>query len=609
MATQADLKASYGTRDNKWHDPFITNSNLLIPNNFYTNLALARFIASKFPLYVQAARRTVSHFVTDIQFIGKSGDNDEREQLKDYLVNELGLLDSTAQAGLEWFIYGNTFPRIYFPFNRYLVDRREGKYIERSVTMFRPETISFDLDTMTYLVPDPKVQGAIETRPKINLEFIDRKSKDSNRIKIRFIDPSQMILQMNNISGTINYIYRFEEFFKADIKQGTKIYQVNETPKEMLSAIKNDQDFCFNPESIFHIANNFISGISYNGWGIPPILLNYQSMHDAAVLRCLNEAIGLDYMIPIRVISPAASGSGAGMDAAASINLGPWTAMAQNFIKNKRQDPTAMHVMPFPITYQELGGTGRSLAPMDLIKLYDDKMLSEAGFPVEVFNMSLQTQVLPTAIRAFEATYIHLQRKLSNFVKWVTRSIRNYQELEQLDVKLALPSVADDMEKRHIWLQLAAGGEVSRETAYKAFSIDSAVEEAKRRAEEDIEIQKIKQKVQSDFEREMTIGSVDQTLEAMMQPPPPGPGGAPAGGPGAPPPPGAGVPGTTPLDIMQQAEEQAMQLLQIEDNGERRKALNQLRGSNPQLYAIVKQKMEEIRSQGASQGRKMAGKQ
>jgi hypothetical protein len=53
----------------------------------------------------------------------------------------------------------------------------------------------------------------------------------------------------------------------------------------------------------------------------------------------------------------------------------------------------------------------------------------------------------------------------------------------------------------------------------------------------------------------MTIGSVDQTLEAMMQPPPPGPGVAPAGGPGAPPPPGAGVPGTTPLDIMQQAEE------------------------------------------------------
>lgn len=607
MATQADLIASYGTKENKWHDPFITNSNLLIPKNFYTNLALARFMASKFPLYVQAAKRTVSHFVTDVQFTGKQGDKEERDQLKTYLIDNLGILDATQQAGLEWFIYGNTFPRIYFPFNRYLVDRREGKYVERSVDMFKPETISFDIDTMTYRIPDPKASGPIETRPKVSFEFIDRKSKDSERIKIRFIDPSQMILQMNNISGTINYIYRFEEFFKTDVKQGSKIYQINETPKEMLNAIRKDQDFCFNPESIFHLANNFISGISYNGWGIPPILLSYQSMHDSAVLRCLNEAIGLDYMLPIRVISPTGTSGGGGMDAAASINLGPWTAMAQNFIKNKRQDPTAMHIMPFPITYQELGGSGRQLAPMDLIKLYDDKMLSEAGFPVEVFNMSLQMQVLPSAIRAFEATYVHLQRKLSNFVRWVTKSIRNYQELEQIDVKLAMPSVADDMEKRHIWLQLAAGGEVSRETAYKAFSIDSAVEEARRRAEEDIEIQKIKMKIQSDFEREQTIGSVDQTLDAMMQGPPPGPGGP--AGPGAPPAGGMQVPGATPLDIMQQAEEQAMQLLQIEDDGERRKALNQIRGTNPQLYALVKQKMEEIRASGASQGRKMAGKQ
>lgn len=607
MATQSDLAATYGNNSGKWHDPFITNSNLLIPDNFYTNLALARFMASKFPLYVQAAKRTVSHFITDIQFVGKTGDKDERDQLKSYLIDNLGILDAASQAGLEWFIYGNTFPRIYFPFNRYIVDRREGKYVERSIDIFPPEVIQFDLDSMTYQVPDPKSQEPLDTRPKVKFEFIDRKSNDSDRIKVRFIDPCRMILQMNNISGTIDYIYRFEEFFKADIKQGNKIYQVNETPKEMLQAIRRDQDFCFNSDSIFHMANNFISGISYNGWGIPPILLNYQSMHDAAVLRCLNEAIGLDYMVPIRVITPSASGQGAGMDAAASINLGPWTAMAKEFIKNKRQDPTAMHVLPFPVTYQEFGGSGRQLAPTDLIKLYDDKMLSEAGFPIEVFNMSLQMQVMPTAIRAFEATYIHLQRKLSNMIKWVNKKIRDYQELEQLDVKLALPSVADDMEKRHIWLQLAAGGEVSRETAYKAFSIDSAVEEAKRRAEEDIEIQKIKAKVQSDFEREMTIGSVNQTLDAMMQqqqaPPPGAMGPPPAGGSGG------QAPGVTPLDIMQQAEEQAMQLLQIEDNGERRRAMNDLRATNPQLYAIVKQKMEEIRSQGASEGRKMAGKQ
>ena len=34
----------------------------------------------------------------------------------------------------------------------------------------------------------------------------------------------------------------------------------------------------------------------------------------------------------------------------------------------------------------------------------------------------------------------------------------------------------------------------------------------------------------------------------------------------------------------------------------------QIEASNPTLYAVVKRHMEEIRQQGASQGRKMAGK-
>lgn len=53
------------------------------------------------------------------------------------------------------------------------------------------------------------------------------------------------------------------------------------------------------------MANNFISGVSYNGWGIPNILLNYRSIHQLAVLRCINEAVGLDHMLPIRLLSPA----------------------------------------------------------------------------------------------------------------------------------------------------------------------------------------------------------------------------------------------------------------------------------------------------------------
>lgn len=127
----------------------------------------------------------------------------------------------------------------------------------------------------------------------------------------------------------------------------------------MLEAIRHNKDYKFKQGGIFHMANNFISGISYNGWGIPNILLNYRSIHQMAVLRCINEAVGLDHMLPIRLLSPAQSGQGGGADAAAALNMGPWTASMKKLVHHKRTDPTALHIVPFPVQYQELGGEGK----------------------------------------------------------------------------------------------------------------------------------------------------------------------------------------------------------------------------------------------------------
>lgn len=598
----------------KFNDPFLLNSNLYIPRDFYTALEFALYLAIKNPIYTQATKRTVSHFITDFEFVGSTGDQREKNDLRDYLTNGLEMLDVLQQAGMEQFIYGNSFLRIHYPFDRYLVDRRNGRYRQISIKAFGDD-IKFNLATMTYNVPDPDtLHLPAAQRQRIDLEFIDRKSHDASRIKLRLLNPMRMMVNMNFISGSCEYIYRFEEFFRAAVERGTPIHQINETPMDMLMAIKENQDFAFNPDTIFHFRNPFISGISFNGWGIPNILLNYNSIHQMQVLRCINEAIGLDYMIPFRLLSPTPVANQGGTDAAASTNLGRWMAAMSQLIAHKRKDPTALHTVPFPVTYQELGANGKALAPVDLMKFQQDEILDGMGYPAELWHMSLQTAQIPTAIRLFESTFIHLQRNFNNAVRWATRNILNYLEKEQIGIKLQLPSVADDMEKRHIWLQLAAGGEVSRATAYRAFNIDDPVEESVRRAQEDIEIQKAKQKQQENFEREMTLGSANQVVDAMVQGQggpggvaPGGGGGAPAG-PGMPPAPPGGQ-AVTPLDIEQQAEEQAAQLLQIQDTGERRKVMMQIKASNPTLYAVVQRKMEDMRQQGASEGRKMVGQQ
>ena len=132
---------------------------------------------------------------------------------------------------------------------------------------------------MTYEVPDPAQPGPVDKREKVKFGFRDFRCTDPKKIRLRIIDPRRMILHMNYASGTIDYIWKFDEFFIADVKAGNKIWQINETPIGMLEAIRHNKDYKFKQGGIFHMANNFISGISYNGWGIPNILLNYRSIH------------------------------------------------------------------------------------------------------------------------------------------------------------------------------------------------------------------------------------------------------------------------------------------------------------------------------------------
>lgn len=591
----------------KFTDPFLLNSNMYIPENFYTALDLALYLAIKNPLYTQAAKRVSAHFITDIDFVGETGSLAERKDLTEYLRQDLEIFDALLQAGMEWFIYGNSFARLHYPFDRYLVDRRDGKYRQYAISLFDSSEIRYNCQDMTYNVPDPLTAHLPEKqRKRVDLKFIDRKSKDASRIAIRFLDPKRVRLNMNFVSGTTEYVWLIDEFFRADVQTGEKIYQINETPLEILRAIKHNQDFAFSPGSIFHFKNPFIAGISNNGWGIPNILLTYNAIHQLAVYHSINEAVGLDYLLPFRILSPTPSTGGGGADVAAATNLGRWQAAMSQLIANKRQDPTALHTVPFPVNYQEFGASGKSLAPVDLIKSQEDTILNNMGFPAELWHSSLQYQQVPSALRLFERTFANLQRSMDSFVRWCVRNILGYQGREQLGVKLEMPTMAYDMEIKHIYMQMAAGGELSRETAYKAFNINDPLEEIKRRAQEDIEAQKIKQKENENFEREMTLGSANQVVDAMVQsqggggaPPPPPGGAAPMSGGASPAPQG----GLTPLDIEQQGEELAQQWLSME-LGERKKMMAQVKATNPVLFAVAQRKMEDARQQGASEGRK-----
>jgi hypothetical protein len=276
--------------------------------------------------------------------------------------------------------YGNAFLRLHLPFDRVLVDHRDGKYKEYALPMFGAD-VKYDYKAMKYDVPDPTTfDRPKDKRSRVKLDFIDRPSRDKSRIRLRKIDPRQVVLQHSFMSGKQQMIYRFEPEWVTMIKNSI-MYQVNETPMSMLKAIALEQDFLFNEGQVFHFKAPTISGISNYGWGLPENIANFRHIHQLQVLRKIDESVGLDYMLPFRMFHPVPSAQAS--DPMNYMLLNRWGSEIKEVIKRRRLDPFAMHALPFPVSYQEFGAQGKNLAPKELVEYHNNVLLDSMGYPAE----------------------------------------------------------------------------------------------------------------------------------------------------------------------------------------------------------------------------------
>jgi len=544
-----------------------------MPTNVFNALHWCRFLYFLNPQYRQASARVVRHFITDFDYPAV-GDHSEKEELDDLLKDHLQLPLALADMGDEWAAYGNAFFRIHFPFDRFLVDAENR--CEYSLDMFRDA--KFTLKDMTYEVTSPK-----DGKTKVKLPFRDRKSTDVARIRIRKIDPLYMTIRHNMVSGANQYIYRFEQQIVSDARKG-KRFVVDDLPLPMLQAIRDGNDFMFNPDQIFHFKAPTISGVQNAGWGLPNTFANYRSLHQLQVYRKIDEAIGLDYMVPFRIFTPNMSDKIG--DAVNTLILSRWTKEISRIIDARRRDKFAIHALPFPVNYQEHGANGKELTPKDMMEFQTNSMLDGMGYPAELFRGTLQYLQVPTAMRLFENSFMFINLGYTQFIQWVVRRVRSYLGQPYVKVVMQKPQMADSLERKQILLQLMSANEISRETGFDQLGIDDPVAEAVKRMEEDLAIQRKQVKLQTDFQREMETGASPASEQQ---------GGSAVGG--------SGQAGVSPLDIDQQASDLAQYWLQIQSDGQRRQAMQSTRNANPQLYSLAKQKMEEMRQQGASEGR------
>lgn len=586
-------------------DPYLDYASTQMPRSIYDVMRWCEYVWLTYGTYRTAVQNVVRYFLTTIELTEAS--DDEKEKYEDFLYNHLDIMNILARAGDNFMAYGNEFLSLHTPFRRYL--QCPKCHLEQPISRvgwtFRDWKFSAKCSS-----PNCTYNG----------EFIrsDKRSLGQDKLKIIHWSPHEIRILYNPVVDRVTYLWEIPGWFKAEIRKGNAYY-VESTPWEVIECIKADQLFRFNDDVIYHMREETIAGVRCFGWGIPRIMGNFKQAWYIQVLKRFNEAIALDYIIPFRVLTPK-PGSSREADPLLNMNMGKFRSEALSMFRAHRRDPTTIHTMPFPCELQLLGADGKALAPTELLDKATDEFLNAQGVVAELYRGTLQWQAAPMAIRLFERQWVHMLSGMNSLINWIFKRVSQEQNWENLKGRLQPVTLADDMEKKQIQLQLAAGQQISNQTALAPFNINFREEIRKIMQEQEFreeEAAKQQEKMQQKQQLQQTmVQGAAGGMQPGMQPGQPGQpapqGGQPAGDPNAQPMPMQASPSemamqatqggnVTPDDLMSTAEQIAYQLLAMPYEM-RKSEMLKIKKANETLHSLILGKMKDARSQARSIG-------
>jgi len=596
-----------------WPDPFCDYASTQMPRNFVDVLKWCEFLWLSNGTYRMACQRIIRFFITKLELSDIS--ETEVKRYSEFLKESLKIYTTLSILGDDFLAYGNSMSSVYMPFRRFLICPRCHMQVP--------------IEEADYEWRDWKFYGTCKVcRNRGRFPHIDRRDYDTTKVSVIRWSPHQIRMLHNRIGDQADYLWDIPADFKQRIKQGDKLH-LSTTPWEVIEAVKDNVPFRFNDDVVYHMKEPALAGVRNNGWGVPRILSCFKDIWYVQVLKKYNEALALDFIIPWRVISPAGANGGNAGDPMMKMSGAGFRSQVERIVAQHRRDPAAVHVFPFPVNYQVFGGEAKQMAPHELMAQGTDDLLNAIGTPAELYRGTLQLQAAPTALRLFENTWAPLVASLNGWINWMLTVVSENMNWDKPKGALQKTTMAEDLAKREILLQLAGAGQISRATAYGPFGINYP-EELRKMFQEERDYQQLQQRFSEEQQQSQELQSMmaqgsnpflaqQQQMAAQMGMGAPGgamPAGAggmgvPAGGMGAPVSSAMGTTGgsgTTPDEMLVHAEQITQQLLAMPESM-RRSELIKLKQNNEALHAFVKEKLQDARQEMSMQGRMMIEQQ
>ena len=602
-------------------DPYRDQATASMPTTINSALLWGEYLWYAQGMYAMAMKRIVSYFLTETELSGKVSD-DEKDKINDYLNDTLGILPFLYLALNDRQCYGNSFTSVLVPFQRLLLCPKSQHMV----------TLKEAYENVAYQFKFDADFNFIATCPQTGWrgpwEVVDKPRDESQNLILKRWNPHEIEILFDPYTDECSYLWRIPENYKRMIREGN-LFHLERVNQQVLTAIKHNQLFRFHKAAIMHLREPTLAGVRSMGWGLPPALTHHRQLWYMQVLRRQHEAIGMDYIIPFRLLTPAIR-AGAGVmggvatqDPMAIYSGQDFQAQVRSLLTRRRRDPAGWHTLPFAVNYQMLGADANNLVPLDMMTAAQDALLNETGTPVEFYKGTLGMQAAPIALRLFDSTHRMLVSDANRLTQWIANTVCRVLMWEQVDVKLRRVTIADDVQKQMAVLQLMAGRQISGTSGLQAIGYDYRTERM-RLMEEAKTDQEMQARMQEEMEQAGVAAEVAKGINPMAPQPQGGqaggqPGGQAGGAPQQGDPSGAqlaaagGTPvstyiqsmspeaAITPAELSSAAEMLANELLGLPEL-QKNEQLRELKKFNPTLHSLVRSKLDELRHSMRMQG-------
>ncbi len=573
--------------------PWLDYSTVAVPDNHNLVMWWAQYLWNSDGNFRTSMERVASHFLTDIEFPDLEAS--EESAWSDFFSEQLDYREEVKACGYEYLAYGNCFVSMYLPFKRFMKCTQCN--IEQPIS-----EVGYRLD---YLQVAPylqwnKAKPCQKCGSMHPFEVLDRRDPDLSRVKLNRYDPNDIELAHNRHSLRKEFYWRIPDDARRDYQSRARIH-IDDTPIEILEAVAVNGRLKFTDEMMLHVFEPSLSGMRTYGWGIPRSIACFRTAWLQQLTNKLDQAVAIDYTLGLRVISPAPTPGAT--DPMQTQGMDNFVRRIQGMVTQHRNNPVGYQTSPFPLQYQFMGGEGGQLLPPEKLKFRQQEYLNQLGIPLEYHQMSMSVQAAPMALRLFESYWQNIPNMYNRILNWLVTTLSKVYGLEATKVQMQKTTIADDMERKSVLLQLMSANQLSAQTALRPFGID-AHEEAKKVMQQQAFVAKLQAEYEEKQQQQQEMGQLKAqisapsagTAAAQAQGGAPAPAGTPVGGiPGA-------QSGNQSLSGMSAQADQIAQQLVGMDEYTRGQELKALRESNKDLHSLVMSKMTDLRRQASSQG-------